>query len=413
MVVKKQGQRSDRKLHTATAIIAMAKGKTAWRDISESVGISMRATFNLLKELEVAGLIQALRPHGIQNHNTKKITYKLCEDIGTFVAYVDMIGSVSNENLKEFMLTDYYITGASRLCEEIAKHSGEKMLGYFLVLREKKRKNVELSEAQEAAIALSRGLESVLHNGAVGEIAAKYLNQGWDFYPDPMGLQLAYLLHYDDLINGIYDAPDWEKDRNPVKDVNRYRITRENAEAYDWLSKNLPNPEEVVTRIFPEGTPETWSDPFAAAYEGTKKEIPELTMKGTFDKIQRDIAIVNAALNDNIFFDVMYRAITVFPDAALNVARELHEMVLRLMPHGYVESQVDLLFDKKNHLEDGFTARIFRRGEKVFYIAEGGVSAQFLLAGLYNISSDNAIIPERFFEKFILEDLRPKTNAQL
>ena len=411
MVATKQGQRSDHKLHMATAIVSIARGKTAWRDIAESVGISMRATFDLLKELEVSGHIRALRPKGIQNHNTKKITYKLCEDIWSLVTYVDMVGSVSDPKLKEFMLTDYYITGAMKLCREIAKRSGEKMFGYFLILREGKRNKVELSEAQEAAVALSRGLNSMRCNGTVDDIAVKYLNQGWVFYFDPVGRSLSYPLHYDDLINGIYETPDWEKEGQRLKDVNRYRMMRESAEAYDWLSKHRPNSEEVMNIIFPNGTPETGPDPFATAYGETKKEVPELNMDGTFDKIQRDIAIVNAALNDNIFFEVMYKTITVFPDAALDVAREFREMVLSLMPHGYAESQMDLLFDKKNHVEYGFTARIFRRGGKVFYIAEGDVSAQFLLAALYNISSDNAIIPERFFEKFILEDLRPKTIA--
>jgi hypothetical protein len=404
MDARKRGQRSDHKAHIAAAIIAMAKGKTAWRDISENIGISMRATFDLLRELSSAGRIKAIKPPGIQNHNTKKITYGLLDDIGSFVYYVNLVGSAGNDNLKEFMLTDYYLAGASKVSREVAKYAGEEMLGYFLVLKDETRKDVKLYEAKEAAVALSRGVKRMYEEGVIDNDAVKMESHGWRLYLDKMGWGLGCELHLDDLVKGIYGSRKNEEEEGTAREVMKYEITSEFKEAYNWLlSSNIG--EEVLNRILPGGAPNSRVDPFIAVYEETKEEVPELAMKDMFDKIQRYVAILNVAFNDGIFFDVMYKVITTFPDAALIVAREIQEMISALMPYGYKESQLGLLFDKKYHIEDGFTNRIFKRGQKVFYIAEGDVSGQILLVGLNGISSENAVMPERFLEKFILEDL--------
>jgi hypothetical protein len=43
--------------------------------------------------------------------------------------------------------------------------------------------------------------------------------------------------------------------------------------------------------------------------------------------MQRDVAVVNAATNDDIFYDVLFPVITTFPDSAVALAREVLWMI--------------------------------------------------------------------------------------
>ena len=82
MEEKVRKKRSDHERHKARAVMAIAIGKTTWREIAEEIGITMRSTFDLLKEMEKTGHVQVARPKGVQDRNTKPLKYGLYDDLG-------------------------------------------------------------------------------------------------------------------------------------------------------------------------------------------------------------------------------------------------------------------------------------------------------------------------------------------
>lgn len=405
MGAKIRGERADRVHHMAQAITAIAKGNSTWRQIASEVGITMRATFDLLRVLEKQEHIHADRPNGIQVHNTKTVKYRLLEDLGNFVYYIDLIGSDGNDMLKTFMLTDYFLKTARGICEIVSKHAEASLTGYFLYSSAKKE--VSNEDAQRAALILSQAAVHYEKTRKILPEAKTALKDGWVFYEDPLVGGMPVYLHLSDLKKAIYGIENEEVGYGDEPDMvcHPYRMVEERMEVYDSLKGIFP--DSYVRLLFPRGRPKLEEDPYKAKLELTRELLPAAISFDTFDKVQRMVAIARAAVNDGVFLDVMFRVISSFPDSVLSMARRIKKMVEIAFPGGYDPTRESLLFENERYKSEGLHVSGFRRGPALFYIAEGSVSELLLLDALFAISNENAIVPDTFLEKYVIGDIRP------
>ncbi len=379
-----RGKRSDRLNHIATAIIAIAQGATTWREIAEDLGITMRATFNLLKDLEREKRILVERPVGIQNHNTKKVKYSLLDDLGSFSYYLMLLHGFPNDYIKKFMLTDYYNAAISKTCKIITDYKeGIKVSGYYLFKQPIGKKEVSLEDAKKAYGAFIHSFfDEILRSQGVKINHDEWKAQekkGWTWLPDPLNVAIKLKFDFESAKKLLY-----EDHGEPPADVLKQLVP--------------PNSEE---------------DPLnRKALYNTKVRLLGTEKAKLFDKIQRDVAITNAAINDDIFYDVLYRVITTFPDSAVAVGKEISWMISRIMPAGYDEKNVGSLFRLNNYFIGDKWAHsgllLFPLGSNLFYGIFGGASEGLLVSAMFSISNDNAIIPDQFLEKYVLGSINEK-----
>lgn len=384
MEEKVRKKRSDHERHKARAVMAIAIGKTTWREIAEEIGITMRSTFDLLKEMEKTGHVQVARPKGVQDRNTKPLKYGLYDDLGNFVYYIGLIKSLQKDYpnydpIKNFMLTDYYIKAASGVCRIIAEHVEGTLVEFLLVNKDEEMIYIHFKNKEEGQLVLddfaSISLE-IFQQGSVKKIynlRESLKAKGWEVvftYTD------RWLLNIEMLKKALYE-----------------RTTETKKGDVDSHSGSIKDPIEFLIK----------------SMRNQRHNISKIVGDDEFSKVQRKIAIVKAAINDGLFYEVMYRVLTTFPDSVFLVAEDISALISRIMPSGYMNERVDSLFDAHNH-NAKYQLYIYTMSRGL-YLVRGNTSTLMLLEALNEISSGNAVIPEQFLEKYVIEDLRPKAKS--
>ena len=111
-------ERKDYAMHKTIALLAIAKGKTTWKAISEETSITKRATYDLLKDLEGSGMIKAERTSPLNPHNTKPISYTI-SDIGIVFQHVFKTRFNNDRDMvKEIMLSNTYKSHVTNLIRD-------------------------------------------------------------------------------------------------------------------------------------------------------------------------------------------------------------------------------------------------------------------------------------------------------
>lgn len=115
-------ERKDHAKNKALVLLAISKGIDTWREITQEVGITQRATFDILKELEKEKLIESKGENNINPHNTKKKRYQFSEQgpVGSILTDIrvwNLIYNNANEGVEKFMSSERY----QRMAEDFAE----------------------------------------------------------------------------------------------------------------------------------------------------------------------------------------------------------------------------------------------------------------------------------------------------
>lgn len=115
-------ERKDHAKNKALVLLAISKGIDTWREITQEVGITQRATFDILKEMEKEKLIESKGENNINPHNTKKKRYQFSEQgpVGSILTDIrvwNLIYNNANEGVEKFMSSERY----QRMAEDFAE----------------------------------------------------------------------------------------------------------------------------------------------------------------------------------------------------------------------------------------------------------------------------------------------------
>lgn len=367
----KRGPRTDHQTHTAIAILSIARERNTWKEIAQEIGISMRATYKLLKELEDSGHITAFRPDNAKTHNTKPVTYNLLDDLGNFVYYARLIKGFYEEKFKEFMLTNYYIKTADNVCYLISSHAHLECNALFLVYTGDKE-NPDTKDAEHGFFEL---LESMGNENADTESSIEPdkdlqmnlwpINNEWSYYPEIISKWLDEDLTVNNYVK--YSSQEW-------------------VDEPDNKWKYLETVFGIQDRI-----------------------LPDVLDSKNYMKFQENTAILIAVVNDGVFYKALYRIMTTFPDSVFSIIGSIEAMILKSMPNGFQKDNVDMLFNRSDNEDIPDFIDIKKVSSKTFYVVMGDIASKLFLEGLNCADSGNAVMPDRFFEQYILKDLRTKT----
>ncbi len=403
--------RADHKKNMAKTVIAIAQGKNTKTAIRAEVKVEERTVSKLIKELKDEGRIVDNRPSTIQPHDTRKSSYSLSKDLDDFLQVVDLIGKFQKEHIKEFMNTNYYLEMASKLCKLIASHSTGNVSGCFLIYRSKGKKDISTEVAWEAV------LKRLIHYNEIkqdknGEYPQKnFQTKRWTINFDP-----------------LYELTKGEMDiKNLLGEV--YETNNSSQKTSSMGKRHVTHGNDLKPLI------KTYKDIIYAE---------EDLQKVMFHRVQRCRAIVEAAYNDHIGYDTLYKTLTTFPDSLYYVVSRFRDMIAKTFKNNFDESKIDLLFYPDLHpskwlfdlltpienasteehvdllfhaLIDDMTPEIRKKftqlglhkiGKKVFYISFASIAEQLFLGALMEMNIENAIIPDSFIESYLLKSITNK-----
>jgi hypothetical protein len=401
MEAKKRKERSDYQEHLAQAILSIAlktntsrydpdQQGSSWKEISDYIGISKRATYDLLRDMESRGVIRADRKKSVQDHNTMKVNFSLTDDLKSFAFYVDLFWKVSPDMLKKFMMTEYYRKASWKMSEIISSHAEIPLVVVRLENPSKylEYETVPIENAIKIGTVLLSSLLNPSGNSELLEEAETLEKELW--------LISSYNLNShasleDTAQNQFPHPPPMPKNMNherssfplPTKVAVRLLFPMYSA---GNARVEIREPNEQIRNIIIE------PDEDIILFEEKENFIPDC------------IDITRAAFNDEKLGFVIWKLLVSFPSSAATISSLLLEMIDDVMPSGYNPMNIDYIFDPTKYSNPGVLANIFREKWSSFFIAGGDIPELLLFIGLLSMNPTNAIIPRRILSEYLLED---------